>query len=306
MLSILNSNQPVAWAFVPFSGVVLFLGSCALDLAGLDSWPALLAISLAAWLIHRIHSDSGMRTRPGSVPSWVWVLLATPMIGTVSDWTWWAFPCFFQGMRHVMSLRDSDLRPGAFMFIAMWWCAGVLVDASLWPLLPCLLASLLLVRPPGGEELVAAVLGLAAPVLLTGAVVWLFEGGLRMFWGWWPAADPAMMGAAIWLALPTVLGCVFRQQSLVRATAQQRFARQLTQWAGLLGIVVVGVFEGVAWSTNQTHSPVLSAFPGAMAFLAAWSWPWLMPPRRRWTTMAPVVFILLSAGLLAIRFSHTV
>ena len=306
MLSILNSNQPVAWAFVPLSGVVLFLGSWALNLAELVSWPALGAISVAAWLIHRVHADSGMRTRPGSIPSWVWVLIATPMIGVVSDWTWWAFPCFFQGMRHVMLLRDGDLRPATFMFIAMWWCAGILIDASLWPLLPSLLLSLLFVRPPKAEELVAAMLGLVAPVLLTGSVVWLMEGGLRVFWGWRPAADSAMLGAALWLALPTALGCAFRQQSLVRATAQQRFARQLTQWAGVLGVAVIGVLEGLEWSGSQSHTPSLSAFPGAVAFLAAWSWPWLMPPRMRWTKVAPLVFILLSAGLLAIRFSQGV
>ena len=70
MLSILNSNQPVAWAFVPVSGVILFLGSWALNLVQWTSWPALGAVCVAAWLIHRIHADSGMRTRPGSIPSW--------------------------------------------------------------------------------------------------------------------------------------------------------------------------------------------------------------------------------------------
>ena len=304
MLSILNSNQPVAWAIVPFSGVVLFLGSWALDLVESASWPALGAVCISAWLIHRIHADSGMRTRPGSIPSWVWVLLATPMIGMVADWTWWAFPCFFQGMRHVMSLRDGDRRPATFMFIGMWWCAGILIDAALWPFLPALLAALLFVRRPGEEESVAVLLGLAAPVLLTGSVIWLMEGELRGFWGWRPAADPAMLSIALWLSLPLVLGSVFRLQSLVRATAQQRYARQLTQWAAVLGVLAIGLMEGTQWSSAQGHSPALAGFPGAVAFLAAWSWPWLMPPRMRWTKVAPFAFVLLSAGVVAIRFSH--
>jgi hypothetical protein len=306
MLSILNSNQPVAWAFVPFSGVVLFLGSWALNLVELASWPALGAVCIAAWLVHRIHADSGMRTRPGSIPSWVWVLLATPMIGVVSDWTWWAFPCFLQGMRYVVSLRDGDQRPGTFMFIGMWWSAGVLIDAALWPLLPSLLLSLFFVRRPGEEESVAAFLGLAVPALLTWSVSWLMEGELRVFWGWRPAAHPAMLSAALWVSVPTVLGGVFRQQSLVRATAQQRFARQLTQWAGVLGVACIGALELAQWSSVRDHSPALSGFPGAVAFLAAWTWPWLMPPGKRWTKVAPLVFVILAAGLLAIRFSHRV
>ena len=304
MLSILNSNQPVAWAFVPLSGLILFLGSWTLDLVESASWPALVAVNVGAWLIHRIHADSGMRTRPGSIPSWVWVLLATPMIGVVSDWTWWAFPCFFQGMRHVMSLRDADLRPGTFMFIGMWWCAGVLIEASLWPLLPCLLVTLFLVRRPSEEEGVATLLGLAVPALLTWSVIWLMEGELRMFWGWRPEADQSMLSAALWVAVPTFLGAVSRQQSLVRATAQQRFARQLTQWAAILGVVAIGLLEGAQWTSTQSHSSTLSGFPGVVAFLAAWSWPWLLPPGKRWTPLAPFVFVALSAGLLAIRFSQ--
>jgi|GEM_PF-1162209 hypothetical protein len=302
MLSILNSNQPVAWAFVPLSGLALFLGMCGLNLVELHSWTALLAICVSAWLLHQMHLESGMRTRPGSIPGWVWVLVATPALGMMADATWWVFPCFFQGLRKVLTLREGERRPVTFMFIAMWWCAGVLLEASAWPLLPAFMVAMLLVRRPGEEEILALLLGLAAPWLLTGTIVWLTEGALRPFWAWRPELAPGVLLVTLWLAVPTAVGWMARQRSLRTATAQQRFSRQLTQWAGLLGVLFLLLTEAWDWSMTEAHFNGGAAFPGALAFLAAWSWPWLMPPGKRWTKVAVYAFAVMSAGVVFIRY----
>jgi hypothetical protein len=106
----------------------------------------------------------------------------------------------------------------------------------------------------------------------------------------------------LWLAVPTAVGWMARQRSLRTATAQQRFSRQLTQWAGLLGVLFLLLTEAWDWSMTEAHFNGGAAFPGALAFLAAWSWPWLMPPGKRWTKVAVYAFAVMSAGVVFIRY----
>ena len=301
MQRILNSNQPVAWAFVPVTGLFLFLLSAALNPIVLGSWPGWLGIMVAARLLHLLHLESGMRTRPDSFPSWVWALMATPFLGDVSEISWWACCCLFMGLRLLMRLRDIDSSPGSFLFIGMWWGLAVLLEALMWPWLPvCILPAVLLKRPSAAEW-VAWVMGLVSPLIFAATGVWLMEGELlRPFWGWHPVAFgfnlPILAGV-----LPVGLGWAVRQQSLVRATAQQRFSRQLTQWMGALGLVACGALYG-GHSANSGWVESLSVIPSVWSFLAAWSLPWLMPPGFRITKWMPYLFLVISVGLVVVRW----
>jgi hypothetical protein len=302
MQRILNSNQPVAWAFVPLTGLVLFLASVGLGRTDVQSWPGFLGMCVAARLLHLLHVESGMRTRPGSLPSWVWMLVAVPFIGGPSDWAWWASCGLIQGLRLAMGVRDSDGNPGTFLFIGMWWGLAVLAEATIWPLLPAFAITLMLVKRPGADETVSGFIGLLTPLLIATAGVWLMELRLTPCWGWRPERIGMEPYRMVWLAIPTGLGWMLRQQSIVRATAQQRFARQLTQWSGASGVLVVLLMTGFSWTTQGQWPSASSAFPCALAFLASWSWPWLMPPGFKLTKAMPYVFVAMSLALLFLKF----
>ena len=303
MLGILNSNQPVAWAVVPVTGCILFLVACSLDLCGADSWTALAAVILSARLIHLLHAESGMRTRPGSIPGWVWVLFATPFIGVVPDASWWCMPCLVQGLRLVVRLRDTDGMSGTFFYIGLWWGLAVLVGGFQWPLIAAMLLGGLMVRRPDTGEGISAMLGLITPAYVFSAAYWVVTTELPT---WWTATDPAVgmpMKTMAALALPVGAGWVIRQQSMIRATAQQRFSRQLTQWAGAFGALLIAVAQGLHWMQPGSWGTAAIAAPGVFAFLSAWSLPWLMPPGLRTTSAMPYAFILMSMAIVFARLS---
>lgn len=303
MLRILTSNQPIVWAFVPVSGVVLFLISAGLGLVSTGSWTGLAAVLVSSRLIHLMHNESGMRTRPSSIPSWVWTIVATPFLGLVPDGTWWGVPFLLQGLRQAMGLRDTEGRPGQFFFIAVWWSFGVLVEAALWPeLLACIL-SVALVRRASLEELLAALIGLGAPILCFEAVMWLDTGRLFPVGIHRSISEGRMPLHLLWWLLPTAMGWLIRQQSLVRATAQQRYARQITQWAGLLMVVLTATAQVLGFSGVVLLPDVLCAAPMVLAFAAGWSWSWLMPPGFRVTRWTPLLFFLGALGLLWVRWA---
>lgn len=302
MQRILNSNQPVAWAFVPLTGLILFLLSAALNPMVFGLWPGWLGIIVAARLLHLLHLESGMRTRPDSFPSWIWVLLATPFLGDVSEMSWWACCCLFMGLRFLMKLRDIDSSPGSFLFIGMWWGLAFLLEAMMWPWLPVCVLTAVLLKRPSAADWIAWAIGLFAPLIFAATGVWLMEGQLRPCWGWHPVVFGTNLPILVGVLLPVGLGWVVRQQSLVRATAQQRFSRQLTQWLSALGIVACGALyighslKGSGWVEAG------SVIPSVWSFAAAWSLPWLLPPGFRITKWMPFLFLLMSAGLVVIRW----
>lgn len=302
MLRILSSNQPIAWGIVPITGMVLFALGCALGVMDWSGLQSLVAICVSARLLHLLHAESGMRTRPGSIPGWVWVLVATPFIGIVPDAAWWVCPCLFQGLRLMLRIKESTGFPGTFMFVGMWWCTGLMVDAGMWPLVLGFTLNLLWVHRPAAEELFALMVGLLAPFAMVEAVLWMPERQWQDFWGWNPDMREAVPMSMAWFALPTALGWVIRQGSLNRATAQQRFARKATQWAGALGLASVLLVAALgAMDQTKEWMSGWTAAPPALAFMAAWSWPWLMPPGFRWTRYVPIVLAMLSVVLLMLR-----
>ena len=302
MERILNSNQPVAWAFVPVTGCGLFLISVVQGTVDRDSWPAFLAIIFSAWLLHRMHADSGMRTRPGSIPSWIWVLIATPLLGMVPDEGWWSFPCFLMGMKSLLGLRDTEQAPGTMLSTGAWWSSGLIVCPDMWCFVVAMTCAAVLVRRPTSEEWASALIGLVAPLMVLAALYWLWNGTWPSSWTWTERGFTGMPSGAAWLLVPTGFGWFVRQQSLITATAQQRFARQWTQWAGILGVALVIAIQAAHWAAgHDTWSYAMTAAPMSLAFMAAWTWPWLMPPGYKWTKVAPFVFLLSSLALLLLK-----
>lgn len=301
MLRILSSNQPVAWAIVPITATGLMLISRALGLVDGEDVMALAAICLSAWLLHRMHAESGMRTRPGSLPAWAWVLVATPLVGLVSPWIWWSVPCYLQGLRLSLLLRDATGSPGTFMFIGIWWGIGMMIEASTWPFVAAFAAATIWVQRPRAEELLAWMIGGCIPVSMVGASLWSLSGSWATVWGWHPGFGSRWPMGIMWCILPTGFGWILRQQSLVRATAQQRFSRQATQWAGLLLLLLTGASGLSNWGSGGAGWSGMSALPAALAFASAWSWPWLVPPGFRWTKAMPFLMLVGALGLLLVR-----
>lgn len=301
MLRILNSNQPVAWIVVPISGFVLFLMACSLGLCEGGSWTAIAAIILTARLLHLMHAESGMRTRPGSIPGWVWVLFAAPFIGVVPDASWWSVPCFVQGLRMAMRLRDMDGMSGTFLAIGMWWGMGLLVESALWPFALALVVGVSMGRRPDAGEGLSGLIGMLAPLCCVTAVFWLWDQQLVRLWTYRSLRGPIPTTGLIWWVIPVGAGWVMRQQSLVRATAQQRFSRQMTQWAGAFAVLLTGMTQLLHWAQPDSWPSTSAGAPVVLAFVASWSLPWLMPPGFRSTKVMPFVFILMSLAILALR-----
>ena len=93
MLRLLQSSQPVAWGIVPLTFAVLFvLGGVgqhgSWTMAEAPWWGGIAVLATARW-IHVVHLESGMRTRPDAVPSWAWVLVATPCLWWTPEVWWW-------------------------------------------------------------------------------------------------------------------------------------------------------------------------------------------------------------------------
>ncbi len=284
------------------TGCILFLISGLQGTVGMESWPGLVAVVISAWLMHRMHAESGMRTRPGSLPSWVWVLVATPFIGLVPNAAWWSIPCFLMGMKAMLRLRDLEMAPGTFLATGAWWSMGVIVCSDMWAFALALVLAMFIARRPASEEWVSAWMGMAAPGLVLLAVYWLWFGRLPATWLFEGPGFRGLPTGAAWILLPSGLGWFVRQRSLLTATAQQRFSRQWTQWAGLFALVLILAIQALQWKRgSEAWSPVMTALPGALAFMAAWSWPWLMPPGFKWTKAAPYAFMVFSLLILFLR-----
>jgi hypothetical protein len=201
-----------------------------------------------------------------------------------------------------MQLRDAEGRPALFLFMGMWWSAAIVLDSAAWPLLPAMAGALLTVRRWSVEEGLSGIIGVLSPFLLTATMQWLVFGQWDGVLHSGRITDP-LPPKMYWTVLPVGLGWAVRQQSLVRATAQQRFARQLTQWSSGLGLTFVALAFWIDPFAEPFQSNVLGLFPGMLAFGAAWCLPWLMPPGYRITAAMPYLFLSLSLLLLLTRFS---
>lgn len=301
MLRLLQSNQPAAWVIVPLTAAVLVL--C--RVMGMDAvaWTGESALSAAAglvtaWWIHRMHFESGMRTRPSLLPSWSWVVLSAPWWFDAPASAWCSMAAAVLALR--MALRLRSAAGGGHPCFGWGLALGVatLLHPSGWTLALALVVVVVSFRPLSPGETLSFALGLAAPWGAVQSGLWWAQGSVGFpDWGFHPSTS-VQMGRTLWLA-PLLIGSAMRVRSFTRATAQQRYARQVTQWwamvilvATLVGLVVVPgpVAEGPA-ASGELWIP-------ALAHLGAWSLGWCMPPGWSGSKWVPVA-LLVTAGTLA-------
>lgn len=301
MLRLLQSNQPAAWVIVPLTAGLLVL--C--RVMGMDAvawtWEGTVSAAaalLTAWWIHRMHFESGMRTRPTLLPSWSWVVLSAPWWLDASATVWCSMAAATLAVR--MALRLRSAAGGGHPCFGLGLALGVstLLHPAGWTLALALLAVLVSLRPLHPGETLSLVMGLAGPWGMVQAGLWWMEGSVGFpDWGFQPRGSIRMVHA-VWLA-PVLVGSALRMRSFTRATAQQRFSRQITQWWALaiLAVVMVGwmpasdVGEGHPAASGELWLP-------ALAHLGAWSLGWCMPPGWTGSKWIPAA-LLLTSGVMA-------
>ena len=295
MLRLLQSSQPVAWGIVPLTSALLFAlggwmafqGGAAVEVP----WSAWLAVLVSARWIHRMYLESGMRTRPGMVPSWAWVLAATPMLWTTPNSWWWGMALLWVSVGQGLRLRLGEPRPDLHFWLG--------VPAGLAPMLAPELAAWCLVlggvlfvwRTPKASEALMWALGMATPWWIRGGVTWWATGSVAM--DAMPWSECAVnLSPMVWALAPmAAVGWVWRQQSLIRATARQRVVRKWTQWPGLLTAVIGVVATGVGLDHCSGQALRLTG----SACVVMWTLAWCFPPGWKGTKIMPWLALALSS-----------
>ena len=295
MLRLLQSSQPVAWGIVPLTFAVLFVLGGVGQLGGWTMaeapwWGGIAVLATARW-IHVVHLESGMRTRPDAVPSWAWVLVATPCLWWTPEMWWWGSLLVNVAMGQALRLRMGENQPGLHFWSGMAMGAIPLVSPDMWgwsAVLPLVLCAW---RTPKPGEALALILGGLTPWWF-----WLGYHGWRtgdVFGGEWPAVETGEvgMGWVFGLAPFGLVGWGLRQQSLGRATARQRVTRKWTQWPGLAAMGA----GALAWSLNPSEMAGMGWFMTGFCVAVTWSLGWCLPPKNRVTPYVPWAAWLLSA-----------
>ncbi len=288
MLRLLQSNQPAAWVIVPLTAALLWgLASMGVGESGPDVEEGLgfLGILASARMIHMAHLESRMRTRPTSIPGWVFVLWAIPFLPSSSFRLWWSGFFVLAALRQALRISEEESGRNS----ALFWMgvhlgvAGLLwTSMALWALL--LPLGCVGLRPFRPAETLSLLLGFAVSWGVLPALTWLLRTPLPL----WEAVPESPWEP--WLVLPWLVfgatGWLLRQQSLARATARQRTARRLTQWVAVGGLLLsaFGVMErtGPDWSHH-------ALFAGGL--FCAWTIGWCFPPRWKGTQWVPWVLV---------------
>lgn len=175
---------------------------------------------------------------------------------------------------------------------------GVMLAVALWldrgwaPVLVAMAVIPLLMQPPKAKVIVSLLLGLLTPIWVFGASQWLWDG---RFEGPLEHVGTEHVPWFLLLFAPAVAaGWVLRQLSLNKATAQQRFSRSLTQWAGL--VAVLAVLSSEALHGNESARDMLAP---AFAIMATWSLGWCLPPRWRLSPVVTWGFLAMAIALAA-------
>lgn len=301
MLRLLQSNQPAAWVIVPLTAALLVL--CRVmgmqDVTWTqEGWLSAAAALVTAWWIHRMHFESGMRTRPTLLPSWSWVVLSAPWWFDAPPSAWCAMAAAVLALR--MALRLRATADGGHPCFGLGLALGVstLLHPAAWTLALAMLVVLVSLRPFQPGETLSLVMGLAGPWGVVQVGLWWVQGSVGFpDWGFQPSVS-ARVVHALWL-VPLLVGSAMRVRSFTRATAQQRFSRQVTQWwaMAILALAVVGLLSASDTGEGQAALNAELWLP-ALAHLGAWSLGWCMPPGWSGSRWVPVL-LLLTAGILA-------
>ena len=238
--------------------------------------------------IHLAHLESRMRTRPNSIPGWVFVLCAVPLIADSPVRMWWSGFFVLASLRFALRVPEGEAgRKQVLFWMGVCLCiSGVLWHAmSVWSLL--LPLGCIGLRPFRAAETLSLLLGLVASWGTCSVLLWLLrapfpfvqvEAGMQ--WADW---------RILWVwVLVACIGWLFRQRSLARATARQRSARHLTQWMSVAGFglaLLVGSW-GAQWSA-------LLVFGGAL--FCTWTVGWCCPPRWKGTPYVPWALLILAS-----------
>ena len=302
MISILRSNQPIAWGLV---FVVLFVIGGAGWAAGSWAWEALLphaatGVAVAA-IVHLLYTRGGFVERADSAASiftaWFWMApgMALPADGMswktalgllVMLWAW----------RPILKIqRQASTAHLAFSAGALTGLAWLL-EPALWGAFVGLLLSQLLTRSFQFREVALLLIGLAWPLAMAWTWDWLLA---NLHLGLWPnlphlapsSADLpwAVLGvAAVWL----VWGLV----EAVRTQSGQGLSTQIVRRNALLmGWTAWG--GAVAWDVWTGTGGLSAATWGALAITAGFSGGLMVPEpgrpfdgqkRRRQVVMAAI------------------
>ena len=296
MLRLLHSSQPVAWGIVPLTAAVLFLvgglGVHGWSLMAQAPWGAGLAVVMSARWIHTAHLTSGMRTRPNLLPSWSWVLVATPMLwNTPASW-WWGMALIWLSVGQGLRLQMGDSRPDLHFWSGLAAGSAPMVASELAAWCPVLAVVLFAWRPPKPGEALLWVVGALTPLWMASGLSWWRMGSLAsMEWRWTEVVNAPKMSA--WVLVPmAVAGWALRQQSLTRATARQRVTRKWTQWPGPIALAMGVISMSSGWGTGSAIAMALTGF----AMWVTWALGWCCPPRWRGTPWVPWLALVLAIG----------
>ena len=296
MVRLLQSSQPVAWGIVPLTSAVLFvLGGVGQPggWQGADApWWGWLAVLASARWIHVVHLESGMRSRPDSMPSWSWVLVATPALWwTPEDW-WWGSLLVWLAVGQGLRLRMGEAQPGLHFWSGLAMGAIPMVSPDMWAWTLVLPVVFLAWRQPNGGEALALVLGGMTPWWLWSGFQWWQTGDV--LGGQLQVPDVGELGAnGMFLLAPFGLaGWALRQQSLARATARQRVTRRWTQWPGLAAMGA----GAIGWGFGESGMAGLAWIFTGLSFVLTWSLEWCLPPKNRVTPIVPWVALLLACA----------
>ena len=295
MLRLLSSNQPAAWVIVPMTAVLLW-GISAMGVRGAfpggEEALSFLGILASARVLHLAHLESRMRTRPTSIPGWAFVLWSVPLIVGSPARVWWAGFFVLAALREGLRLADDDARRSR----ALFWMgihlglAGVLWPAmSMWSVVVPI--GCLILRSFRPAETLSLVLGLSAAWGFSWAVPWLMHSSIPVASQVLPIPWREWTILLLWLPLGCT-GWLLRQQSLARATARQRSARRLTQWAAAAGCLMA--LWGT-WDATGAQGSMQVLFSGGV--LCAWTVGWCCPPRWKATPAIPWLMLALAGAM---------
>lgn len=293
MLHLLQSNQPASWGIIPvLVALLVAVGAFGSGVLPLE-WPPILGglgVIAVSRVIHLMHIESGMRSKPTGIPSWAWAISAAPLVYVTPAELWWGSVLVLCALRLSLTLREGDVSGSPFFWMGIALALAPFLSESLflWALvLPIVALSL---RPFRPSETLAFLLGAVAPLGLYEAHTWWMEGAVH-----WPWAIEPLNSRVQWPAfglLPmAVVGWLTRQKSLSRATARQRYARQVTQWTGLflLGLATIGMGIQIPGVGEDT---LYSAF----AFFCAWTLGWVWPKGWKGARVVPWFMVAMATG----------
>lgn len=301
MLRTLESNQPVAWLFVPLSSA-LTLAVWA-EVVGNFPWskiiPSWLILIASARVIHRTHFASGMTEQPTALPSFTAALVGTVLLTMEAD-----VVMFLGLLAAAFSMRLGLIAGAATRGQTGWMFASAFMagTAALFDIgfiwgLPGLLLGIALMarlRPP---VVMAWIAGGLAPFWVAGALWWLEKGA-----GAWPMLvhssqnlptyhfNGPVFVALVWAGF----GLLLRFKNRFHLTAVSRRAQMLTT------VWTVVTFSGAAFA--QQGAAVAFWF----VLFAAWNIPSAVPRSRFWgpaMVYAQIVLTILATLLPVLAYA---